>query len=142
MKNSWLFPVIESIHLTGLAVLVGTIVIVDLRLLGFGMLREPISQLARQLAPWTRRGLAIMLVTGPILFSSDIARYSQNPAFRFKMAFLLLALVSHFTIHRGAIARDESRLTPARRRLAALLSLTLWTCVVIGGRGIADFDLS
>ncbi len=113
----------------GLALLVGTITLVDLRTLGLGMRRQTVSELAAQLAPWTRAGLVVMLTTGAVLFSADVTRYDHNPAFRMKMVFLLLALVSHFTIHRHA------------GKLAAILSLTLWTCVVIGGRGIADFDV-
>jgi hypothetical protein len=70
-----------------------------------------------------------MIVTGPLLFISDTARYSSNPAFRVKMALLLIALASHFTIHRK------------HTRLAAILSMILWTSVVIGGRAIADFDV-
>ncbi len=70
-----------------------------------------------------------MLVTGPLLFVSDAARYSSNPAFGAKMAFLLMALASHFTIHR------------THTRIAAVLSMMLWTSVVIGGRAIADFDV-
>lgn len=137
MKNSWLFPLIESIHLCGLAVLVGTIVLIDLRLLGLSMRRHPLSELARQVAPWTRIGFAIMLTTGPLMFWSDIPRYMANPAFRVKMGCLFLALLSHFMIHRKATIGAE----PRSGKWAALLSLTLWTCVVLGGRGIADFDL-
>jgi hypothetical protein len=70
-----------------------------------------------------------MAVTGPLLFVSDAARYSSNPAFRIKMAFLLIALASHFTIRRK------------HTRLGAILSMMLWTSVVIGGRAIADFDV-
>ena len=70
-----------------------------------------------------------MVVTGPLLFISDAGRYASNPAFRFKMALLLIALASHFTIHR------------THTRLGAILSMMLWTGVVIGGRAIADFDV-
>ena len=130
LKNSWVFPVIESIHLCGIAALVGTIVLVDLRLLR----QQPAGELARKLEPWTRIGLAIMLITGPILFLSDMPRYLANPAFRFKMTVLVFALIAHFGLHRKAVQSGKGR-------LAALLSLTLWTCVVLGGRGIADFDI-
>ena len=134
LKNSWLFPLIESIHLCGLAVLVGTIVLMDLRLLGISLRRQPVAQLAGSLTPWTRLGFAIMLTTGPVMFFSDTARYLANGAFRFKMACLALALVGHFTIHRRAVRAGNGR-------LAALLSLALWTVVVLGGRAIADFDV-
>lgn len=97
--------------------------------------RKSVQPLAAQLAPWTRAGLAVMLTTGPVMFASDIARYTANPAFRFKMACLLLALISHFTLHRRAIRSATAS------RLPAFLSLALWSAVVLCGRGIADFDV-
>jgi hypothetical protein len=109
--------------------LVGTTILVDLRILGFGARRHTVSELAARLAASARTGLAIMLVTGPLLFGSDAARYSSNPAFRVKMALLFLALACHFTIHRRYSKR------------AAIVSMILWTSVVIGGRAIADFDV-
>lgn len=133
-NSEWLFPVVESIHICGLALLIGTIAIVDLRLLGLG-LRQPVSQLARELHYWTRTGIITMLLTGPILLSSE-PRYYFNPSFRFKMTCLLLAIVSHFTIHRSVTRSD--RITPLSR-LSACLSLTLWIGVVLGGRGIPYF---
>lgn len=69
-----------------------------------------------------------MFVTGPLLFANDVPRYLSNPAFRLKMFFLLLALTSHFGL-------------PKKSKAAAVLSMALWTCVVIGGRAIADFDI-
>ena len=132
LKNSWLFPAIQSVHLAGIALLVGAIAITDLRLLGYALRRYSLSEITRQFAPWTRAGLAIMLTTGPILFASDVMRYSHNPAFLFKMAVLLLALIFHFRLH----ARTEKR-----GKMIAVLSIALWTCVVLGGRAIADFDV-
>ena len=117
-----------------MAVLVGTIVLMDLRLLGWGLRRIQIARLAGQLAPWTRAGLAVMLTTGPVMFASDIPRYLANPAFRVKMVLLVAALLSHFTIHRQAVASGEGR-------FAAIVSVVLWSCVVLGGRAIADFDI-
>jgi hypothetical protein len=124
LKNSLLFPVIQSMHLVGIALLVGTIVLVDLEVLGFGIRRQ-----AEPLARWMWTGFAVMSITGPILFLSDTPRYLSNSAFLLKMVFLAGALALHFTIHR--------RPTKA----AAVLSIIFWTLVVIGGRAIADFDV-
>src|SRR5690242_5218651 len=74
----WAFPVVESIHFIGFALSIGTIAIVDLRLLGLGMRRQSAAQLAADLAPWTRAGLAVMLITGPLMFSADAVRYYVN----------------------------------------------------------------
>ena len=118
----------------GLALSIGTIAIVDLRLLGIGMRRQTASQLAADLDPWTRAGFAVMLITGPLMFSADAVAYHNNPAFQFKMTCLLLALLFHFTIHRKV---TRSGVSPTAARLAGGLSLALWTAVVGGGRMIA-----
>jgi len=134
LKNSLLFPAIQSIHLAGIALLVGSIVIIDLHVLGCVLRDRRIADVTRLLRSWRLLGLAIMLTTGPVLFASDIPRYSSNPAFRFKMAALGLALLTHFiTFNRP--------LTKPRGRISALVSIALWTCVVLGGRAIADFDI-
>ena len=92
LKDSWLFPALQSVHVAGLALLVGAIVLLDLRLLGYVLRQQTVPEVSAQLRPWIHRGLATMLVTGLILFSADTARYLRNPAFLFKMAILLLAL--------------------------------------------------
>lgn len=130
----WVFPMVQSFHFIGFALSIGTIAIVDLRLLGFGMKRQSAADLASDLAPWTAVGIAVMLITGPLMFSTDAVTYHNNPAFRFKMTCLLLALLFHFTVHRR-IVRPEVPAVAAK--LAAALSLLLWTGVVAGGRMIA-----
>jgi hypothetical protein len=122
LENSWIFPVFESIHVIGLAALVGTIVLEDLRTLGL-----KIADTSR-LKIWTHTGLALMLITGAVMFLSDTTRYLHNPAFDVKITLLVLALIAHFTLHRRGT------------RFAASLSLALWTCVVLAARAIADFD--
>jgi hypothetical protein len=132
LKDSLLFPAIQSIHLMGIALLVGTIVLVDIRALGYALQRHSVAEVSRSLSPWMWAGLSIMLATGPLLFGADAMRYSRNPAFLVKMMILLAALIFHFTLHH----RSEPR-----TRLVAIVSIALWTAVVIGGRAIADFDI-
>jgi hypothetical protein len=133
LKNTWLFPVVQSIHLAGLAFLVGTIMIRNLRLLGVFRGGVPgglgAAELARELAPWTRAGLAAMLATGPLMFAADSGRYLNNPAFLCKMALLGLALTVQF------------KLPPQRGKLTAIASTVVWTLVVLAARAIADFDV-
>ena len=88
IKQSWLFPVIQSIHIIGITILVGTITLIDLHLLGWGLRRQTTDDLASRLAPWTSAGLLTVLVTGPVLFWSDLTRYLNNPAFVMKMILL------------------------------------------------------
>lgn len=137
--SEWLFPVIESIHITGLAVLVGTITIIDLRLLGLVFQKHAASQLAVELKPFTLAGIGIMLTTGPLMLSAAPERGYGNPAFSFKMSFLLLALATHFSIHRWAIRSSRVSGSTLGEKLTACLSLVLWTGVVVGGRAIAFF---
>jgi hypothetical protein len=132
IKDSWIFPLVQSIHLIGIALLVGSITIVDLRQLGYALNGQSFSDVVQRFEKWTRAGLIIMLTTGPVLFASDVGRYFKNPAFLLKMAALITALVFHFTL------RDR---TKPSNKLAAAVSIVLWSCVVIGGRAIADFDI-
>src|SRR5262249_7954279 len=128
IKDSLLFPAIQSIHLIGIGLLVGTTVLIDLRSLQMALQRYSIPEIRQQLAPWNRAVLASMFTTGPILFASDMPRYIHNPAFLVKMAVLLMAVMF-----------DRSQ---KQTKLGALISIALWTCVVLGGRAIADFDIS
>ena len=122
LENSWLFPIIESIHVMGLAAFVGTIVLADLYTL---RAIPDVGPLTR----WTHGGLAAMLATGAAMFFSDTARYLHNPAFHVKLAILLVALAAHFTLRRRGT------------RFTAILSLILWSSVVLAARAIADFDV-
>lgn len=130
----WVFPAVQSLHFVGFATSIGTIAIVDFRLLGFGKRYLAAPELAADLAPWTLAGIAVMLTTGPLMFSTDAVGYHFNPAFQFKMVCLMLALLFHFTLHRRAVRPGAP---PLPAKLAAATSLLLWSAVVAGGRMIA-----
>jgi hypothetical protein len=130
----WVFPMVQSLHFIGFAMSIGTIALVDFRLLGLGMRGQSPGGLATDLAPWTHAGIAVMLTTGPLMFSTDAVSYHYNPSFQFKMVCLALALLLHFTLHRRAVQPDAP---PIAAKLAAATSLLLWTAVVAGGRMIA-----
>jgi hypothetical protein len=140
IRQSWLFPVIQSVHIIGLTLLVGTISLVDVRLLDLALRRYALAELASALASWTSAGLLTVFVTGPLLFGADIARYLKNPAFVLKMVLIAVALAGHFTLHRSAV-RSNAASAPARQKVAAVISLVLWSSVVLAGRAIADFDI-
>lgn len=124
------FPVLECFHIVGFALSIGTIAIVDFRLLGWGMRRETPAQLARDTFFWTLGGLVLMLFSGLLLFSSDPDSYYLNVAFDLKIFFLLLAVIFNYTVHRKVAAAET---TPASAKLVASVSLALWMCVVFGG---------
>ena len=133
-NNEWSFPLLEIIHIVGFAVAIGTIFIVDLRLIGIGMMRQPSSQLAKDLAPWTLGGLFAVLMSGPLIFSSDPNMYLNNFSFQFKMAALLVAILYQYTLHRKVALSDPS---PVVGALVGIVSVALWVSVVAGGLFIA-----
>src|SRR5579864_863822 len=95
-----IFPALECAHILGFAVSIGTIAVLDFRLLGLGLIHHPSAELAKDLAPWTLVGLAIMLLSGPAMFASGPGMYYLNGAFQIKMVALVAAIVFHYTIHR------------------------------------------
>ena len=132
------FPVVESLHICGFTLLVGTILILDFRLLGICLRKQPVSRLARDLSRWIWAGLATQLITGPYLFSGDPREYLQVTAFRAKMIFFVLALIYHFTVIRKAVAPRAEGAPLGWRRPAAVLSLAFWLCVVVSGLWIGN----
>ena len=130
----WIFPAIQSVHFIGFAVSIGSIAIVDLRLLGFGMRRQSPAELAGDLNRWTLLGIAMMLITGFLMFSTDAVTYHNNPSFQVKMTVLMVALVFQFTVHRWAVRPGAG---PVGTKLTAGASLLLWTTVLAAGRMIA-----
>jgi hypothetical protein len=137
------FPVIETVHVLGITVLAGTVAMVDLRLLGIILKRDRVSDVARQILPLTWIGFGLMFVSGALLFASEAAKSYDNPAFRLKMLLLIAAcanpMIFHSTVYRTVGEWDQARVTPWRARVAAVLSLTLWSLIIMSGRAIAYF---
>lgn len=127
LKNSFAFPLIEAAHLCGVALFAGTIFFAGLRRLGFSIAQQPAEELDRIFKRWAHSGLAILLATGGLMAFADWDRYRRNPAFGWKMALVAPALISYFV--------------PRKHRLMAVVSLVLWSGVVLAARAIADFDL-
>jgi hypothetical protein len=134
-----LIALLESIHLIGLTLLLGTILMVDLSLLGLGIGRSPASRIARELRSWTAAGIAIMLLSGPLLLSSEAIRCYRTPAFWIKMALFAIAIIFQFTIHKKVVS-EEPAAARQRARWTAGLSLALWVGVALAGKAIAIFQ--
>jgi hypothetical protein len=128
------FPILECIHIVAFAFSVGTIALVDFRLLDFGMRHQTPAELLKTTSAWTLIGLVVMIFSGLLLFSSDPDMYYLNWAFLIKMVCLLAAIVFNYTIHRR-VARSKE--TSAGGKLVACVSLALWSSVVFGGIFIA-----
>jgi hypothetical protein len=139
-QSLWLFPAIETLHLLGMAALVGTITVYDLRLLGWILRRERVSDLTRRLLPWVWAGFAVQVITGALLFSSEAVKVYDNPAFRVKILLILLAgaqaLIFQWTSYRNVATWDDSQVMPAGAKVAGCISILLWIGIVAAGRFI------
>jgi hypothetical protein len=136
-SSAWLFPVIASIHLMGLAVIGGAVLVGDLRLLGIGLSRQPVALVARDTERWLIAGLLVTVPTGILQFMCFATKYYFLKFFWVKMASLFVVLVFTFSVRRKMVAMaDEPGIRPGTSRLAALVSLSLWTTIAIGGRWI------
>ena len=134
-QSLWAFPVIEAVHLLGLCLLGGSLLIVDLRMLGLGLTRQAIAELARHVRPWLVASVVLMVLTGSLLFLSEAIKCYYNTAFWVKMTTLPVALVFTFAV-RERVARNEALDTSARSRLIGAASLALWFTVAAAGRWI------
>jgi hypothetical protein len=132
--NEWAFPVCEVLHIVGFAMLIGTITIVDLRLLGVGMRRQTAAELVRDTAPWTLLGLMLVLTTGPLIFSSGPATYVYNSSFHYKMTALAVGILYNWTVHKKvANSPDPGGLGV----LVGAFSMLLWASIIFAGIFIA-----
>jgi uncharacterized membrane protein YhdT len=135
-ETTWAFAVIESVHLLALSVIGGSILVVDLRLLGLGLRHQRINDLARDAQPWMVGSLVVMLVTGIGLFLSESTKCYYSTPFWFKMTSLFLAITFAFTIRRKVIFAEEGRINPVVCTIVGMISLALWLGVGSGGRWI------
>lgn len=133
--SNWMFPVIESVHLLGLALLGGSVVIVDMRLFGILFTSRPVSEIAREARPWMTRGIIVMLATGIPLFMSEAVKCYYSAAFWVKMYALAAALIYTYTI-RTRVTQAEAVQSTARQVLVGALSIAVWFTVAAGGRWI------
>jgi hypothetical protein len=134
--STYIFPVVEVLHLFGLTLLLGTVTVVDLRMLGFGMRRQSVSEVAAQLTPWSVGAAILTIGSGILLFLSEAMKCYGNAAFPYKMWFLLGGIILYFLTQRR-ITSPASRVSPGQLKVIAVLSLILWYGVAIAGRAIA-----
>lgn len=139
-ESLWLFPAIETVHLLGMAALVGTVTVLDFRLLGWVLRQKRFSELLKRLIPWVWTSFAVQVITGTLLFSSEAVKLYANPAFRLKILLIFLAgvhaLIFHWAVYRNVATWDDSPVLPLRAKLSGFVSLVLWIAVVAAGRFI------
>ena len=139
-ESEWLFPTIETIHVLALTLVIGSIAMLDLRLLGVSSRDRGVVALAAETLPWTWGAFVIAAISGSLMFVSAATTYYSNTPFRIKLVLLALAGVNmavfHFTAYRRVHHWNETVPTPIAARTAATLSLIFWIGVVFAGRWI------
>lgn len=137
-ENANAFPWIESTHVLAVTLVFGTIVIVDLRMLGYPAHRKGVRRLILDMLPFTWAAFLLAVVTGGLLFASNAVAYANNGQFRWKMLMILAAganmAIFHMTAHRRIADWDEAVPTPAAVRVSGATSLILWVVVIVLGR--------
>lgn len=138
-ESVWMFPTIETVHVFALVLVVGSIMVVDLRLLGLTNKERPFSQVASEMLPWTWTAFCIAALAGLLMFSSKALIYYADVPFRIKMVCLALAGINMALFHWWGTRRlatwDGGR-PPWHARLAGAASLLLWTSIVTAGRWV------
>ena len=140
-ESLYMYPWIESTHVLTLTLFVGTIIAVDLRLLGVAFKDVPVSEVNRRMLPWTYAGFVIMVITGLLLFYAIPVRSYQSVWFRTKLLFIVIASINIWLFHKRVSANIEQWDTqpkpPLSARISAGVSLSMWAGVIVTGRFIA-----
>jgi hypothetical protein len=138
-QSTWMFPTIETVHVIALSVVFGSIVVVDLRLIGVASKDRAVTALSRDFLPWTWGAFALAALTGTLLFTSRAADYMAIPPFTAKFVLMALAglnmLYFHFATQRSIKDWDTGK-PVAAAKAAGLISLTLWALILICGRKV------
>lgn len=136
----WLYPIVEIFHIVGFVTLVGSIIVLDLRLLGLSK-TLPVQLLARHVLPWSIGALFVIVPSGLLMFVAHASELISNPAFIIKMSLLFCAGINAGLFHAGAFRNaaiwDRDAAIPAGAKLHAVASLLIWVSVLACGRLLA-----
>jgi len=139
-QSLWLYPIVEIVHLAGIALLFGSIAILDLRLLGLSR-DVPVRRLAAHVLPWTAASFLLIVPSGLAMFAAHASEFIASPLFALKMLLIFAAGINAAVFHagamRGAADWDVNRAPPGAARLAGAISLLLWLAVIACGRLLA-----
>jgi hypothetical protein len=130
-SNEWAFPLTECFHITSFALSIGTIVFVDLKLLGLALKKHTSAQALKDTSLWTLAGLIIVIISGLLIFSSDPIMYLHNASFKYKVSNLLLAIIFNYTIHRKVALRGASPLGSKGNGSGSALPLVCLSAIYI-----------
>lgn len=142
-ENDWSFAIIETVHILGLGLSVGTILWVDLRLVGLAMRSQRTSEVVSHIEPWAMRGFLVMFVSGALLLFAEPLKCYTRLTFRLKVLMLILAGLNFLyfdTRIRGKLSEyDEAMVLPWRAKMVGYLSMALWLGIIFCGRWVAYF---
>lgn len=134
----WMFPIIEAVHVMSFTLVVGTIAIIDLRLLGLASIQRSFQRMSSDILKWTWSAFILTVVTGLMMFTTNARVYYHNPFFRAKMILLVLAGVNvavfELTVGRSRGAWDKAPSAPRVGKAVGVLSLVLWISIIFMGR--------
>ena len=134
--STWVFALLEVVHLFGLTLLLGTITVVNLRVLGWGLKKQTLAEVARDMRPWVLSGLIVSVLSGGLLFASEALKCYASDPFFIKMGLLAAALITSIAFH---LRLTKAQPAPAGAKVMAVLSLVFWFGVGLAGRAIAFF---
>lgn len=135
-KKAWTIPAIEILHLSGVILVFGSMLIINLRLLGWIFASEPSSVIAADLSRRTRLGLILLVVTGPLLFFAMPMKLFETPDFSVKLALVAIAVTYHFAVHRKRMLAASAS---TGLRISAGISMTLWLAAILAGLEVGSF---
>jgi hypothetical protein len=140
-EGNWPFPIVETVHILGLSVSVGTIMWIDLRLLGLVTTRYRVSELVGQLEPWAIRGFGVMFISGLLLFIAEPMKCYSTISFRLKAIMLVLTALNvwyfHAKVYPSVAEWDDAAVLPWGPKIVGFASLVLWFGIIIAGRWTA-----
>ena len=137
--STWRIAWLLSIHLFGLTLVLGSVLVVSLNLLGLFQPRKPATRLRQDVRPVLLTGLTLSMVTGLLIFTGGAQPYYEGYWFRFKMVLLALTLLFHFTVYRAVSTAPEGRYSALTNGATGACMLLLWFSVAWAGRAIAFF---
>jgi len=137
---TWWFPLMESLHVVSITLMLGAILMLDLRVLGLAASGYTVSRMSRELVPWSAAAFVVATLTGTAMFITRASAHVLNPAFQIKMLLILVAGINiaifHFRIFRTVSHWDISTKAPASARMVAGASLFLWCGAMLAGRWV------
>ena len=134
LESIWPTPIVQNIHLVAIAVFAGSVLVVDLRMLGRGLRETPLADLARAVEPWLIGSFVVLVLTGIPQMASTALKQYYSPFFWWKMQAVLIGVIWTIAVRRRIAMRPEAEFGPVWPKVVALVSIALWTSVTIGAR--------